>query len=153
MLERIGLRVAVEILTYPELMRKTYLPMLDKPAEEQEWDIVIFGPADLWGHAAASLLVWETDEGEYWRWIEYDPIYEDMWKKMARTVDKQAQEQKIQEMVQYYYDQALHLFIYSPLALYAINKDVDFIPYKSQFLRLKETSVTDNHWSVRGKNN
>jgi hypothetical protein len=47
---------------------------------------------------------------------------------------------------------ACDLFIYSPLSLYAVNKEVDFVPQKSVFLRLKETSVTDKHWSIRGKN-
>jgi hypothetical protein len=30
-----------------------------------------------------------------------------------------------------------------------VNKEVDFVPQKFMFLRLKETAVTDNHWSVR----
>jgi len=37
------------------------------------------------------------------------------------------------------------------LTLYAVNKEVNFIPQKFGVLRLKETSVTDNHWSVREK--
>jgi hypothetical protein len=32
------------------------------------------------------------------------------------------------------------------------NKEVDFVSQKSFFYRLKETSVTENHWSLRGKN-
>ena len=27
------------------------------------------------------------------------------------------------------------------------------VPYKDALLNLRETSVTDSHWSVRGKNN
>jgi hypothetical protein len=52
-------------------------------------------------------------------------------------------------MVRYVYDRAYQIFIYSPLTLYAVNKEVNFVPQKGYFLRLKETSVTDNHWSVR----
>lgn len=36
MLERIGLKVKVEILTWPEFLRKVYIPVLDKPPEEQD---------------------------------------------------------------------------------------------------------------------
>ena len=54
-------------------------------------------------------------------------------------------------MVQYIYDRAYHLFIYSPLTLYAVNKEVNYVPYKETHLPLKETSVTDKHWSVRGE--
>jgi len=35
------------------------------------------------------------------------------------------------------------------LTLYAVNKEVNFVPEKFPQWRLKETSVTDNHWSVR----
>jgi hypothetical protein len=56
-------------------------------------------------------------------------------------------------MVKYLYDQVYALFIYSPVTLYAVNKEVNFVPYKGTLLDLKETSVTENHWSIRGKIN
>jgi ABC-type transport system substrate-binding protein len=85
------------------------------------------------------------------RWNEYDPLYEEMWKDMGTTVDSKAQEEKIREMVKYLYDRVFLIFIYSPLTLYAANKEVSFVPEKFQILRLKETSVTHNHWSVRAE--
>jgi hypothetical protein len=33
--------------------------------------------------------------------------------------------------------------------LYAMNKAVQFMPYVSPLLNLAETSVTEQHWSVR----
>ena len=69
----------------------------------------------------------------------------------ARTVDLKAQEEKIRQMVQYVYDRAYALSIYSPLSLYAVNKEVNFVPQKDHYLRLKETSVTDKHWSLRAE--
>ena len=86
------------------------------------------------------------------RWIEFDPIYETMWTDMAREVDRVEQEDKIRNMERYIYDRAYSLFLYSPVTLYAVNKNVNFVPHKSQ-QSLKETSVTENHWSVRGQNN
>ena len=85
------------------------------------------------------------------RWIEYDPVYEKMWEGMKNTMDPEVQEEKIRQMVQYLYEQAYALFIYTPITLYAANKEVNFVPYNCQVLRLKETSVSDNHWSVREK--
>ena len=70
---------------------------------------------------------------------------------MAGTVDEAAQDQKMRQMEKYLYDRAYVVFIYSPLNLYAVNKEVNFVPQKSLWLRLKETSVTDKHWSVRGQ--
>jgi ABC-type transport system substrate-binding protein len=83
------------------------------------------------------------------RWIEYDADYERMWKEMAATVDEAAQDEKMRQLEQYVYDRAYAIFIYSALDLYAVNKAVNFVPQKSLRMQLKETSVSDNHWSVR----
>jgi hypothetical protein len=46
-------------------------------------------------------------------------------------------------------DQAYFLFLYNPIQLFAVNKAVEFVPYVSTLLKLNETSVTEQHWSVR----
>jgi len=140
----------VEVLTFAEFLRKTHIPLLDKPPEEQDWDVSLLGPSDWSGHTASSHLVWATEQGD-WRWNEYDPVYEEMWKDMARTVDPEAQEEKVRQMAKYFYDRAIFAFIYSPLTLYAANKEVNFVPQEFGMLRLKETSVTDSHWSLRAE--
>ena len=89
-----------------------------------------------------------VDESEM-RWIEYDAVYEKMWKDMAKTVDGQTQTSKIHEMARYIYEKAYCLFMYSPLALSGVNKEVDFVPARKGVLLLKETSVSEKHWSVR----
>jgi len=71
---------------------------------------------------------------------------------MARTVSRKADEPKVHELYKYIYDRAYRVVIYSPLSLHAADKEVNFVPQKSSFLRLKETSVTDNHWSLAGQN-
>jgi len=148
MLERIGLNASFDILTMPELMGKIYLPILDKPPEVQDWDFSITALMDWAGHTGASFLPFGFLETSGMRWIETDPVYEKMWKDMIKTVDEESQEQQLRQMVQYFYDRAYAIFIYTPLTLYAVNKEVNFVPFKDGFLNLKETSVTDNHWSV-----
>jgi len=125
MLERVELKVKFDVLTTPEWIRKVFIPYLDKPPEEQEWDIALVNWADWFGHTGASLLPMNLIEESNFRWIEYDAVYEDMFKKMARTMDKKVQEKSIREMVQYVYGRAYSLFIYSPLSLYAVNKEVN----------------------------
>jgi len=151
MLERIGLKASFEVLTYPELLRKLFIPILDKPLEEQDWDITIFGYQDRWGRAGATFLSFNFVEESDWRWIEFDPVYEKMWNDITRTPDGEAQEEKMRQMTKHSYDRAYLLFVYSPLTLYAVNKEVNLVPQNCGLLRLKETSVTDNHWSVRGE--
>jgi hypothetical protein len=76
-----------------------------------------------------------------------------MWDSMTATTDLELQEEKIRRMVKYVYEKANSPYIYSLLSLYAVNKEVNFVPHRLWFLRLKETSVTENHWSLRAKNN
>jgi hypothetical protein len=134
-------------------MQKVYIPIMQKPPEEQEWDMALWCWADWYGHTAASILTLPFREGSNFRWVEYDPVYERMFKDMARTVDPVIQEGKIRKLVEHIYDRAYVLFIYSPLLLYEVNKEVEFVSYMNAQLRFKETSVTENHWSLRGKNN
>ena len=73
--------------------------------------------------------------------------------EIDRLISRQQQkfELKMRQLEQYLYDRAYAVFIYSPLNLYAVNKAVNFVPQKALNMRLKESSVTDNHWSVRSK--
>jgi len=148
MYERIGLRVKLEVFSYSEWLQKVLTPS-EKAAQEQDWDVSVCYNDDIFGHSAASHLTYPYLELSGVRWIEYDPAYERMWKDMTQTVDQGAQDEKMRQMEQYIYDRAYAVFIYSPLTLYAVNKEVNFVPQKFQLLQLKETSVTDNHWSVR----
>ena len=132
-------------------MKKVYIPLLEKSPEQQDWDIAIQSFSDLYGNAALIFLgYFFLREGEY-RWIEYDPIYEDMWKNMIKTRNKEALEKKLQQMVRYVYEKAYCLYVYSAISLYAVNKNVQFVPQKSGWLFLKETFVTEKHWSIRAK--
>jgi peptide/nickel transport system substrate-binding protein len=153
MLERIGFQVTVNVLTFSGFLEKIYIPHLDRPPEQQDWDLAVHYMWDWAGHTAASMLALGFLDESYFRWTEYDSVYEEMWKDMVRTVDTEAHEEKIRRMTQYLYEQAHALFLYSPISLYAVNKGVNFVPQKHGFLRLKETSVTDRHWSLRDKNN
>jgi peptide/nickel transport system substrate-binding protein len=151
MYERIGLKVKLEVFSYLDWLRKVFGPLMEGPHEAQEWDLSICYIPDAEGHSGTSHLVFPYLESSGIRWIEYDAAYEKMWKEMAGTVDEAAQDEKMRQMEKYVYDRAYQVFIYSPLSLYAVNKEVNFVPKKSLALRLKETSVTDNHWSVRSK--
>jgi ABC-type transport system substrate-binding protein len=150
MLERIGLKVELHVYTMPELLKRFYLPLLDGPPEQQEWDIMIGFAANTSGHTATSFLSFFPEESQ-WRWADVDPICDGMWKAIIGSPDVEAQEEKVRQMARYVYDKAYSPFIYSPLTLYAVNKDVDFVPQEFHYLRFKETSVTENHWSIRGQ--
>ena len=153
MLRRVGLTSHVDILNHPQFMRRIYVPLLEGSPEEQTWDVAVLVMGDWYGNSGASFLTWGFAEQSEMRWIKHNLGYEQMWKDMVTTVSAREQRQKIRQTAQYLHENAFCLFIYSPMSLYAVNKEVNFVPHRSTCLLLKESSVTENHWSVRGKNN
>jgi hypothetical protein len=65
------------------------------------------------------------------------------------TVDREHQQQAIRQMERHTRDHAYFLFLYNPIQLFAVNKAVEFVPYVTTLLKLAETGVADQHWSVR----
>jgi ABC-type transport system substrate-binding protein len=66
-----------------------------------------------------------------------------------RTVDREQQQALVRQMERHTSEQAYFLFLYNPIPLYAANQAVEFVPYVTTVLKLDETSVTEQHWSVR----
>ena len=54
---------------------------------------------------------------------------------------------------EYIADQALQVFTVAPLSLYGVNRELNFVPQMTQYLYLDYSSVTENHCSLRAKNN
>lgn len=151
MLERIGLKVSTELLSPGKLYERVFVTLSRDPPEKQDWDCAIRYTEDWAGHTGISFLYSGLLDAGGMRWIQYDPVYEKMWSDMSSTVDNDDREERIRQMVQYIYDNAYTIPIYAPLTLYAVNKEVNFVPYKNGWLNLRETSVTDNHWSLAGE--
>ena len=76
-----------------------------------------------------------------------------MYHELLKTTDRTKRFQIYKRANEYVADQAFALFTMGPLALYGVNTEVDFVPHVSQYLYLDYSSVTDNHWSLKGKNN
>jgi len=71
-----------------------------------------------------------------------------MLEQVGFTVELQVLDAAAYNRKRHTHDQAYFLFLYNPIRLYAVNKAVEFVPYVAN-LSLAETSVTDQHWSVR----
>jgi peptide/nickel transport system substrate-binding protein len=76
-----------------------------------------------------------------------------MYREVLRTKDVQKRFQIYKRANEYIADQAFWVFTVAPLSLYGVNKEVNFVPQVSQYLYLEFSSVTENHWSLSGKNN
>jgi len=147
MLEQVGLKFEVQILDPGTYNKKTLLSGLDQPAEKQTWDIALTGQLDVQNFPAYNLYHWFALDGPS-DWVDAQPELRQLYEQVLRTVDREKQRAIFQQMERHTHDQAYFLFLYNPVQLYAVNKGVQFVPYVAN-LNFAETSVTDQHWSVR----
>jgi len=148
MLEQGGFKVSVQMLTAVAFNQKTDLSHLDQPAEQQAWDIALTTYADSDNFPVFNFYHWFAIDGPS-DWAMETPELRRLYEETLRTVDRDKQIALTQQLERLTRDQAYFLFLYNPVGLAAVNKAVAFVPYVSGQLSLAETSVTDQHWSVR----
>jgi peptide/nickel transport system substrate-binding protein len=113
-----------------------------------DWDIALLTTTT--DAAAAPTYVYERYAlGGNIDWVTEQPELRRLYDQLLRTVDSAQQQGLIRQMEEHTRDQAYFLFLYNPLQLYAVNKAVEFVPHPSGGFSLAETTVTDQHWSVR----
>ncbi len=148
MLEQVGLTVDLRILEPVAYNQKTFLSHLEQPPEQQTWDIALISfyddanfPVFIFYHEMAL-------DGAY-DWVIEEPELRHLSEQVLRTVDREQQQELIRQMERHTHEHAYFLFLYNPIQLFAVNKAVEFVPYVNTVLKFIETSVTDQHWSVR----
>jgi peptide/nickel transport system substrate-binding protein len=148
MLEQAGFTVERQMLDPTVYNQKTRLSALDQSAEQQAWDIALTSWRDAVNFPAIQPYHVFALDGPS-DWVLEEPELQRLYAQVLRTVDREHQQALIRQMERHTHDQAYFLFLYNPIKLYAVNKAVDFVPYVSTQLKLAETSVTAQHWSVR----
>jgi len=120
--------------------------------DEDWWLIIHSGPSYVPEMMDARLesvfrsgAPWQTVPA--WLLLPLDKMYHEL----RRTKDRDKRFQIYKKANEYIADQALMVSTMGPLGLYGVNEEVEFIPQVSQYLYLDYSSVTDNHWSVRGE--
>ncbi len=147
MLEQVGFTVALQILDGAAFNRKTFLGGLDQPPAHQPWDIALTVFRDAMHFPVFQVYRTFALDGHN-NWGIEDEKLRQLHDAVLRTVDREQQQALIRQMERHTHDQAYFLFLYNPIQLYAANKAVAFTPYVTM-LNLAETSVTEQHWSVR----
>jgi ABC-type transport system substrate-binding protein len=148
MLEHVGFQVDLQVLDPGAYNRQTDLSHLDQPAEQQPWDLALRSFFDrpnfpvLWFYH--NFAVDGPND-----WVNEQPELRQLYAQVLGSVERGQQQALIRQMERHSRDQAYFLFLYNPIGLYAVNKAVQFVPYVSPVLNLIETSVTEQHWSVR----
>jgi peptide/nickel transport system substrate-binding protein len=123
--------------------------------EDEEWWMIIFSdPANI-PELMGGMLEWNFHSGAPWQtypdWlgVPLDKMYRDVF----QTQDRDKRFEIYKKVNEYIADQALWVFTVTPFGLYGVNEEVNFVPQVSQYLYLDYSSVTENHWSMRGKSN
>lgn len=150
MLELAGFTVVRQTLDSVVYNQKTRLAALDQPAEQQAWDIALTSWLDAVNFPAIQPYHVFALDGQS-DWVIEEPELQRLYAQVLRTVDREHQQALIRQMERHTHDYAYFLFLYNPIKLFAVNKAVEFEPYKNTILNLTETSVTEQHWSVRGQ--
>ena len=148
MLEQVGLTVQLQMLDAATYTAKTNRGRLDQPPEQQPWDIALWSTVDTTGATALNLYSIFALDGAN-DWVGEAPELRQLYEQAASAVDGEQQQRLIRQMERHTHDQAYFLFLYNPIALYAVHKAVEFVPHMPTLLGLTEISVTEQHWSVR----
>lgn len=147
---REALGIEVEIRVYGETERLDLLRRLAEKQAPPEWDVLLYDwnigqtadapPLELHrGFVGAS--------GEF-RAGRVIPEFEELYAQLVGETNKLKMAHLAYRIDKFVYETALALFLCSPQSLYAVNKQVDFTPYRTTF-ELPECRVNRRHWSRR----
>lgn len=115
----------------------------------KDWDLLVWGDDDwYYNHPWSAFLVYRTHN--YWSTIAPDPrldgYIDNMFKASVGTEEFDA---VTRDIMQHVYDRGYMLFVPAPNKVMAVNREVDFSPYRMASMPLWEIQVSPQHWSVR----
>ena len=147
MLDQAGFKTMLQTLDATAYSQKTLLSHLDQPVEKQTWDIALTTSFNALNFPLYDLYHWYAIDGPE-DWVTEQPELRRLYDETLGTVDPAKQQDLLRRMERHTHEQAYFLFLYNPVRLHAVNRGVKYVPYAG-WTRLAETSVTDQHWSVR----
>ncbi len=144
-----ALGIGVDVMVVPQEKLLAGTRMLVEKKLVPPWDMLIFGWFDLSSEAPPAAVHREFfgSDGAFRAGPEL-PDFNRLYTEMAAQIDGQKLVKVAEQIDRYVYDEALALFLCAPQALYAVNKHVNFGPYRTTF-ELAETEVDEQHWSRR----
>ena len=151
----LNIEVDLTSVTWQQVLQHIVYPNTRKGYswKEQDWWLILFSHPGVYPELMHTLF-----EGVFHftgplkhcpDWL-IEPL-DMMYNELLRTKDRDKRFQIYKKANEYIADQALWVFTMAPLSLYGVNKEVNFVPQVSQYLYLDYSSVTDGHWSLKGK--
>ena len=149
MLEMGGFRVDFQVLDPVTYGQKTAISYLEQSPEQQTWDIALASNVPDVANFPVYMIYHNFALDGQFDWVLEQPELRQLYEQVLGTVHREQQQALLRQMERHTRDQAYFLFLYNPIKLFAVNKAVEFVPYINTMLNLSETSVTEQHWSVR----
>jgi hypothetical protein len=122
--------------------------LLTNRSNHYNWDLLIWGNEDWYGHPFASFFTLYTHN--QWCAIDKDDKLDQLLEELFQ-IEKSDERfvPKVEEILKHVFEQAYMLSIPSPNIVFGINKEVDFTPSPTAIMRLWEAKITPYHWSIR----
>jgi peptide/nickel transport system substrate-binding protein len=142
-----ALGITVDILVVPDNQLFAGLRRLVEKRLPLEWDVLIHGWFDLSSEAPPAAVHREFfgADGAF-RAGPVLPEFDRLYSEMATQLDPTKLVEAAERIDCYAFDEALAIFLCAPQALYAVNRHVNFGPYRTTF-ELAEAEVEEGHWS------
>ena len=115
----------------------------------KEWDLLAWGCDDwYYNHPWSAFLVYRTHN--FWSTIFPDSVLDGYIDEMFRTAVGTAEFNAVcGKIMRHVYDNGYMLFVPAPNKVLAVNKNVNYKPYKMANIPLWEIEVTSDHFSIR----
>nr|WP_087016854.1 ABC transporter substrate-binding protein [Thaumasiovibrio subtropicus] len=148
-LERVNIDVHLHIVKDESEMFKNNLSAI-RHENEIDFDIVVWPNFDWIKNPWGTFFIYHSETG----WSTFEPGTDDMLdyhvnRFFATPSYAEDYVDTLAGLTQHLHSQNYVLFLPSPFATFAVNKEVVYQPRSSAFYPLWEIEVSDLHWSVR----
>ncbi|WP_459915055.1 ABC transporter substrate-binding protein, partial [Desulfocicer niacini] len=147
-LRKVGVKLEFEITTSEKYV---FNQLLATNAEKntKSWDFLIFGCDDwFYNHPWSVFFLYRTHNA--WSTIFPDPILDSYFDVFSRVSVGTPEFTAIcGKIMHHVYDNAYMLFVPAPNKLLAVNKNVNYKPYRMACMPLWEIEISKKHWSIR----
>lgn len=142
------LQIGTEVMLISAAERIKWLTVVAEKKLIPTWDILITDAVAFFFEATPAFLHREFFGADgALRTGPKLPEFDSLFQRMAVQTNEKLRNQAAKEIDRYVYEEALGLFLFAPQKLYAVNKHVNFVPYRTTF-ELAETYVGSKHWSL-----
>lgn len=143
-----ALNIDVNVFVIPDDQRLDWMTVLAEKKLIPNWDILIASASALFLEGTPAFFHREFfgKDGAL-RASAIPPEFSRLYTRMTVQTEREQILDAAEDIDRYVYNEVLALFLVSPESLYAVNKQVDFKPYRTT-LEFAETSVTNQHWSL-----